>query len=307
MRLALLDPVPRSALPTHSGNVVITPQFEYASFFNWEQGRPLPAGSNLQMAKLDGELAIFGLSMETRLPWLGISLGGRLDLHHYARGFLDDELSAYHQALGLPNLGREDEPSDRFSGDVLDANGVLAWRTRSGGVKGGNLQLWGSWLVCGGFRNGVADGFGLALRTGLKLSVGSSHYGMDRGGTDWSAGLLATWRRESWAVDVNLDAVMPGGFDFGTAQGYRVRDWVKATVSGQFLVSGGMWGIVQLSAATPPFATPVKLSVISEVPLLFSFGAALETAGGLLVFSMSEDLTYSEVDFTVSAAFSIGF
>lgn len=307
MRLALADPVPASAFPSSGKTLRFTPQLEYASFFNWEQGRQLPAGSSLQMSKLDGELAVLGLTADVSIPRLGLTLGGRFDLHHYARGFLDDELSAYHRALGLPNLGREDQPSDRFSGDVLDENGVLAWRTRSGGVKGGNLQLWGSFLLYGGYTNGAADGFGLALRTGLRLPTGSGRYGMDRGSTDWWAGLLATWRQPSWAVDVDVDWVMPGEFDFGASQGYGVRDWVKVMVSGQVKVSEGIWGIGQLAVARPPFSTPVKLSVISEVPVLLSFGAALETGGGLLVFSMSEDLTYSEIDFTVSAGFTFGF
>jgi len=294
-----------SALPYDDSTVRITPQIEYSSFYNWQPGRTLPVNSNLQMSQLDGELAVAGCTGELSLPWLGLRLGARFDMHHYARGFLDDELSAYHKALGLPNLGRENQPSDLFRGQVLDATGNVAWRTGSGGVKGGNLQVFGVVPV---WSSEWEDGaLGLAARAAAKFPVGSRHYGMDRGSFDWSLGAAGTARHGRFGIDVNLDWVTVGDFDFGNAVGFDAVDFAKAMLSIQFLAFDGAWAIAQVATGSSPFSTPVSLGVVSGTPVLLTFGAAVDLGGVMLMVSTAEDLSYSEVDFTFSVALEFRF
>lgn len=306
IRLALLDPFPESALPTASGQFRFSVQLEYSSIFLWERGRTIPPGAEgLEMVQLDSELALTQLRFEWHPASIGFRLGAQIGLLHYSAGFMDDELSAYHQALALPNLGKEDQPSDRFRATLQSATGEVAWQSESGGARFGNVQLWGGYPF-GPFDLGDWT-VGVMPRVQAKLPTGDAAYGLSAAGFDFSVGGAVSARTGSIGIDGNLDWVVPGEFDFRGVSGFGVRKHVKATLAGQWEAWDDIWLHLQFSGATPVFRTPRALRTMSEGPLSVSFGVTFALPVGELQLGMNEDLSYSEVDFAIFASWSISF
>ncbi len=301
MRIMRHDPVASSALA--GGGNWLSAQLEYSSIFQFETGyQPDPGNTDPHMVQFDSELASLVLSGQGELDILGLPyglrVGGSIALLQYSAGFMDSFLEDYHNLLSVPNLGKENQPRDRFMMRLRDQSGNLSWEATPGGVRGGNLQ---GWVLMPVWRDEVSEQWklGLALRSGLMVPTGSDSAGVGLGKLEWSAGAVASTRWNRWAVDASLDWVSDGEVDFRGVAGFASQAYLKFLLAGRWMWSEDFWLGVQLSGSGAAVDAPTDLRTMTQASWLMTFGGNWRTSNRVWIdFGMSEDMNHAEIDFT---------
>jgi hypothetical protein len=313
LRLSVLDPIPASAtaLGPHGR---VESSSEYAAILLFDRdtaGRPI--------SQLDSELFRENLSLEGSFASSELDVGLDYSVYHWTGGFLDSFLARYHHAMGLPNGDRDDVPYNQYQNQLVDTAGRTAWSASSGGIRGGNLTVWAKWnLFSGEFhdepdaynRDGShphsRDSWDIAVRGAVKIPTGSKGAGLNTGGVDYSAGVLATIHPGRFTLDVNLDGVWPGGYDFRGTTDFGIKAYVKVLACAQVALSTTWIAMWQVSGNTAVFTGPPGLQTLTSAAALTTFGAKAIFGYWELALASSEDLS-SNGDADFSVIFSVAY
>ncbi len=293
LRLGVLDPQPLSADYQGAKGFSIDTNFEYASSFL--TGRTLGTPARVE---IDSEFVRFDLMLETRLS-KRLSTGAKLSLFHFFAGFLDDELTAYHDFFGVPNAGRETVASDRFRHVIIDTQGEQVWKGSSGDVKANDPSLWlrYAFLSLSFDQKHVLD---FAGRFSLKLPLGSEGAGISSGKSDLAFGFLSSWHyAQNVAVHFNFDAIFPGDYDFAAKGDFELRDYYKTMLAFQLQLQDGFWLLSQFAWNTSLFEAPEGFQALSDQVILGSFGVLFTFDRFQFHLGLNEDITAeAEADFS---------
>ncbi len=208
-------------------------------------------------------------------------------------GFMDPFLNWYHDALKLPNYGRELRPENDFEFYIDDENGENLVSPRN--------KVW--YLndpVLGLFYILNRNDSHVALSFHVKLPVGISRRGAGSGGM--AGGVKAEYARTFRAFDVFQSGmiVVPGK---SNNVFWNEATWHVLMMSGASYRWGeGREALVQFHYGNSPFRK-IENHRISHYPVEVVLGYRLSRAYGIWTFGFSEDLQIPSPDFTVSISF----
>jgi hypothetical protein len=205
-------------------------------------------------------------------------------------GVMDPFLNAYHEALGLPNYGRERRDPNLYEFTVKDGRG---WSM----APRGNV-----WLpmdpVLTWFRPGRVD---------LALSVKLPLYGREasvRSGS-FDAGLEARHVARltpDWSAAFAMGYVHRGESD--RMPGRHVRSTPHASAA--FGRRVGTWLWVAETATHPPLFEGTRFPRLEKTTIELVMGAKIPTRAGMFAITFSEDLSITAPDFTIGVAWTPG-
>lgn len=250
---------------------------------------------------IDGELWRTDLNLGIGLP-----AGWRLDLElpyiHHGKGRLDGPIESWHQALGLPNGGREKRPRDALLYQYSQNGGtpLRMERTRHGL---GDLQLRASQAWPRETRE-------VFLGLGVKLPIGDAERLTGSGATDLSASLALRDSQSlaaygiSWFGGAGLAYL--GETETGLASIQRRWAWTSHA-GGGWQALPGLRLVAQLDHHSALYHS--RLRAIGGHTLQFTLGLQGRLSRNLrLDIAFSEDLiTTASPDFRLLAAIRQGF
>jgi len=226
----------------------------------------------------------------------GWETGAELSLHTGWGGFLDGFVSGFHNALGLPNGGRETEPEGQHEIHLvgLDPDVSLDLSRRTLDLEG--VSVFTRWQPFG------SDGgaYGLSLRGTVRSSTGPLEGGRIDAALSVSGRLSGRGEFEGThiygsATWVSLDPVPALDPIFDSTAGYFMLGFERG-------ITPGVAGIVQLSAGTA-YVDAWDESRLSRFPSTLTFGIAGRGEGQWgWEFGFVEDFPPESptVDFTVT-------
>jgi len=253
------NPSPTSSSVIAQGRTQLRLQGHYTSLFLADR---LP---NAQRYLADMELFVAQLGLRYGLMH-GSDLEVMLPLLRPMAGGMDRFLHRYHNALGLPNGGRELRPNDQFGYFYQGSGG--RWQSQPRWEMGSvqltlrtkpSQQPW-------------------ALLVGVRLPTASRSRGWGAGGVDLGLGAVASWQRGAWFGHGEGWGVHPFvRHDFGRG----VRDYLRAsaTLGRKFTpFSTPIHALIQAQGGTSPYRTGV--AAMDSAPWLISVGVRGVSAGG---------------------------
>lgn len=311
LRANILDPLPLTAeIPRSNDTPVIkgaqlSRTLSYASVYLRDVD---PSDRTLAVHDYEA-VQLKTVALISATNWLAI--GGEINLFHSAAGFLDRPLGDFHDAIGVPNGGRGVRPANEYANWMIDRDGRRAYSAQQGGLRLGNMGLFGMLSLTQlvpELRFGL-DELELATRAQVKAPTGSVGAGLTSSYFDSGIGLLASWRQDRVAIHSNLDLVFPGGYDFRRARGYGVRRvFMKSMVSAQVEIFDGFAAIVQVAYNSPSMKGPPGLDSLKQGVALVTFAGEILVWGTPLRAGVSEDLTEDgEADFAAFLSLIIDF
>jgi len=188
-QLLRAHPLPRAARAVPSGEVELASSLDWTSLW-------LSPGDGKDRIQLDGELLRADLMAR-------FGLGHRLDLDvgipvvHTSTGVLDGLVIFWHDALGLPQGGRDTVPRDDFNVRIEKFNGSTLTTIDSmpaNATSVGDLPVFLNW-----FPVESDDGLCLGVRGGIELPTGDADRGFGSGGVDFALGALAQYNGGTWS------------------------------------------------------------------------------------------------------------
>jgi len=210
-------------------------------------------------------------------------------------GVLDGFLRQYHQALNLPNGGRENRPDNAYA---YQYNGLLgAWKGHSG---------WGLGNIQAQWRYELAALAGIQISTGLglKIPTASVSQGWSNGGVDAAWGVMAAWQHNRWASHAETWWTHPlKRQDFGHA----IADYMRASLSVAY-AADTPWHVTwigQVQGGTSPYRT--GLAAMDKAPWLVSGGVEIKAQEGRVwQLTLIENITQeSTQDFGINVEVSL--
>jgi hypothetical protein len=233
----------------------------------------------------------------------GMELGIEIPVVYTTSGFLDSFVHHYHDTLGLPQGGRENEVNDQFQG-VLVKDGETAWQLSEDRVGLGDIPLWWAAQL-----EDETDGLP-AIKGKLlcELPTGSTSDGFGSGTFDFGAQLLIEKGFDRWVVYGSAAGFLPG-----TPRDFRSAD---VDVNAYYQLSAGtelrMSTAWSLQLQLDYLASPLRdfpASTASDNQLLISYGTAFDIGVDwtLSLFMIENLLGDSAPDFTVQAGISTRF
>lgn len=290
-----LTPRPSSAHLPCSGSIQSVAAFEHSSIYMDE--------SNDQWEVLaDMEVSIVDLSM---LYGISSYLAVRLDAPFVSmtHGFMDGFLANFHDALGLPNYGREDRPENEFAYHIKKGDDIWI-EGQAGGWHLADITLSAQVAL---FSLDWPMDWKSALLSSLKLPTGDSARGYGSGNMDLGLFLPSQWQYGRW-----LYYMMPGVIYRGTA------DTLGAHVASQNSFSFFMGGTYKYNETwcwigqINYMSTPIEKTGISKVDdgaYVLTFGIRRNIRKNWDVeLAFSEDVfTRAAPDFNVRFAVVLGY
>ena len=242
--------------------------------------------TDMEITTVDLALA-YGLS-----PRMAIKL--EMPLIGMSGGFLDGFLKNYHDALGLPNYGREERPKNLF-GYHVSKQGQTWIEGDSGGFRLADITLSLQYQLT---RPTSKSAFDASLLSRIKLPVGDVDRGLGSGHFDYGLYLPMQWSRRAWTF-----YLMPGlallsdpdspGPDVSARDSYSLFAGIGYAYTSRLNL------LVQLNY----FTSPIERTGIGELDgggleLALGFQYALER-NWALEFAFCEDLTRAAPDFNL--------
>ena len=188
LHLLFLAPRPTSASLPAAGALRSAVSLDYSSIYfdrhtaQWDYLMDMEA----MIADLSFEYAVtsrFALRLDAPL----VNMSG---------GFLDGFLEDYHNALGVPNYGRENRPPNSFAYQV--GKGGRTWiEGASGGLHLADMTLSAQWNL---LANDAARTWHVTLMGSLKLPTGEPDQGFGSGRFDCGAFLPFRWQKGRYAL-----------------------------------------------------------------------------------------------------------
>jgi hypothetical protein len=227
---------------------------------------------------------LLDVAVDTRFGQVMLSQGA---VYRFG-GVMDPFLNAYHEALGLPNYGRELRDVNLYEFTMTDGNG---WSMAPRGRVWLPMDPLLTW-----FRPGRVD---------LALSVKVPVYGEEasvRSGT-WDAGVEARHVASlgpDWSASFAMGYIHRGKTD--RLPGRHVRSTPHASVAvGR---KAGSWLWAAEVATHPPLFQGTDFPRLEKSTIELVMGASIPTRAGMLAITFSEDLSVTAPDFTIGVAWT---
>lgn len=203
-------------------------------------------------------------------------------------GVLDPILNAYHEALGLPNYGRERRDVNLYAFTMTDGEG---WAMAPRGHRWLPMDPVVTW-----FRPGRVD---------VAVSVKAPVYGAEpsvRSGA-WDAGVEV---RHIARLDPDWSAAFAMGYIHRGKPGQGLGRHVRSTphASAAFGRKAGSWLWAAELATHPPLFQGTDFPRLEKATIELVMGARIPTRAGILAITFSEDLSITAPDFTIGVAWS---
>jgi hypothetical protein len=242
---------------------------------------------------IDLEMTTFNLAV-TRGVLPRVALSFDLAVVNMSGGFLDGFLESYHNALGVPNYGRESRPKDKFAYRVeRHGQAWLQGESHAWQVADSVLSVLIGLPAPGGLPN-ISN----AMITAVKLPLGDAQRGTGSGGWDFGLFWTAAYTSASWSF-----YLMPGAALISDprniAPEVAARNSYSLFVGAAFDYDDRWRWLVQLNG----FTSPIQRTGIGELDR-----GAIELAIGFhyrlnprwqIEFAFCEDLTRAAPDFTI--------
>lgn len=286
---------PRAAATTPAGTVDLQVVSAYSSIF--EVGETA-AGS----VEFDGELWRTSLMLRTGLgPATDVDV--ELPVMYASSGFLDVFVEAWHDALGLPNSGRETR--ERFEYDMsVHAGSATVYELEGDQLGVGDIPVVLTQRVVDerGSRPAVY------LQGLVELPTGDESDGFGNGEFDYALGFGLEWNVDAWSFGAGAHWAFrsePTSFD---EVGWKTEDGLAAHGDVEWRMSQSssiLLGLRHERAASQS----LPIEELDGDVLDLDVGVAFDTgARSLLFVGFSEDLlSKSSPDFTAILGFRTGF
>lgn len=254
-----------SACSLPMGKVAVRGDAAYSSLFL------LGSGPNGARWKMDGEYLRVGTSVRAGLG-SGLELGVEVPFAHTSGGFLDSFVIDYHDALGLPDQDRQNNPRGDFeiaarrgSRDVWtvsEENGTLL-----------DVPLTLSWQVAD-----PAEGLGLAVRGGIELPTGNDRRGYGNGQIDTSVGVVLEQHWFGCGFYEHVQHTFAGTPEQSREQGFRFRDVTSAGLAIEAPLDSDLAALLQFEWETSTLRElGIRTTERQQVLLWAGFRLALDT------------------------------
>jgi hypothetical protein len=200
-------------------------------------------------------------------------------------GFMDGAIESFHEALGLPNGGRDLQPQDQFTMDVR-RDGAEAWSMDEDRVGFGDLPIVYSMNIV---RESV-HGFGLAWRAGVELPTGDEDAGFGNGTFDAGLGLSAESSLGRWTLFGGGGYVFAGTPDDLDDAGIELANVADLELGVEYRWADSVSLLLQ-TVLTSPITTDVELDEIDQPILDLALGAMFDVgARSRLALGFQEDV-----------------
>ncbi|MBT8340929.1 MAG: DUF3187 family protein [Desulfatitalea sp.] len=285
--LGLLTPRPTSALLPAKGNAEVSFGVDYSSIqFNQKSDRAFVL---VDLESTVIEFA-FKFSVNRRL-----ALQVELPIVSLNSGFMDHFLAGYHDALGVPNYGREDRPSNAFAYDAA-INGH-PW------IKGdsGSLQLADTTFSIQRSISlpGAGKPWAASLLWRLKLPTGDSHAGVGSGNYDVGLFMPTQWTKGRWDLYLMPGFILHGDPEVPGAQAAARRSWSLFTGASYQYHPKWRW-LVQVDYFSSPIEqTGIGMLDAGGLELAAGFRYAFHSRWRLEAAFIEDVFTLTAPDFTV--------
>lgn len=286
LHLLFLTPRPTSPIAPTQGSLRTSMALEYSSTYFEHSNSQWDYLIDLEMTVVDLSFH-YGISSRASI---------RLDvpLVSMNAGFLDGFLQSYHDALGVPNYGRENRPQNSFAYSV-SKEGRTWLEGESGLFRWSDMTVSAQYVI---LKPGGQHRWTSALQGSIKLPTGDPDRAYGSGGFDFGLFLPSQWSLTSWSL-----FIMPGmmlisdpetrGADVSARNSYSL-------FSGLAFHYNDKWSwLAQLNFFTSPIEE-TGLSVLDDGALELALGFQRVIKQRWVVeFAFCEDLTRAAPDFNV--------
>jgi len=205
-------------------------------------------------------------------------------------GILDPFLHQYHQALSLPNGGREYRPENSYAYQYSQTSKHWDSQPR---WDIGNIQA--QWRYI--WRK--QENLQVSNAVAIKIPTAPSSRGWSNGGTDIALGMIAAWQGTTWASHAEVWYTHPlKRQDLGG----DIRDYIRSNLSlgyNALYPFKATW-IAQVQGGNSPYQTGI--AALDQSPWLISAGIQVKQASGnTWRMSFVENITQSSTqDFGIN-------
>ncbi|MCB9878535.1 MAG: DUF3187 family protein [Planctomycetes bacterium] len=243
--------------------------------------------------QMDGEYLRAATELRLGLG-AGLQLGVEVAAAHTSGGFLDDFLIGYHDALGLPDQGRDQDQKDAYR-VAATRDGRTVWEADQEGAALLDLPITLTWQVLEGGDRRV----GVAVRGGVELPTGDERRGFGSGGLDASVGALVDYRLPGLALYGHAQYAWTSTPDQAQRAGLRFGDVTSVGVAGELPLDDTLTALVQIEWETSTLRH-LGPSEAAHNQLLGWFGGRLQASPGWSIeLAIGEDLRgYASPDVT---------
>jgi len=281
------DPVPVSAFRPFDNKPEYALLQHYTSIFLFDE---LPVG------RLLSDMEIYTVELQAdRAIGESTEIGLTIPVHYATGGFLDPFLRSYHEALGLPNSGRELQPDNQYSWDYSDAGGNAVWSDQAGWEMG-NISL--------RLRQKLTqeEGWGLSMLAALQLPTASKSRGWGRGAPDVAAGAVYSWKKNSLFGHLEGWLIHPFAKD---ESGLNIQSYARASTTLGWQLKRPLSLLVQIQGGLSPYDSGIQQ--LDQSPSQISFGIRWAMSRkAVLTFAFVENMsqqTTPDFGFTIGLNF----
>lgn len=285
--LMFLTPTPTGAHGLSAGELRAEMAFDYSAVY-------FHHADNQWHVLMDMEITTFNLALTYGLN-RRLALMLEMPLVGMNGGFLDGFLENYHDALGLPNYGREERPKNTFGYTITKA-GETWIDGESGDFRFADTTFSLQFQLTRPTRTRSA--FEAALLSRIKFPVGDVDRGLGSGSYDYGFYLPMQWSRHPWDIYFMPGVALLGDPD-QSAPHVAARDSYSLFTGVGYAYTARLNLLGQLNYMT----SPIEHTGISELD-----DGGLELALGFqyqlgrywaMEFAFCEDLTRAAPDFTL--------
>jgi hypothetical protein len=272
-----LDPAPSTVLRSDQASARLDAAYSNLFLF----------GSNgASSFEMDGEYLRTGLKLRLGLGG-GFELGGELAAAATSGGFLDGFVIDYHDALGLPDQGRNTVANDQYEINAR-LGGADAFTVEQSGFEWLDTPFVLTWNLAE--PDPAGERLGVALRGGIELPTGDDDAGYGNGGVDASVGALLEHRAFGTAFVGHVQHTFAKTPGQAARAGLEFRDVTAAGLSWEAPLDDWISALVQVEYETSTLRD-LGVRVAARDQVLLWVGARAELADRWDVeFAFGEDL-----------------
>lgn len=232
----------------------------------------------------------------------GMEIGIGLPLRYTTSGFLDAFLHRYHDALGLPDGGREDEVDGQFSGQLVH-DGHTAWHLSEDRIGLGDVPIW--WA--GTLLHECPVNPAVKAKLAIEIPTGAQDQGFGNGKPDAGAQLLLEKGFGRWVAYGSAAGLVGGRPNQFRAAGVQMNPYHALSAGGELRLSTTWSLLTQLDYLASPLHG-FGASSAADDQLLLSYGTAFAAGSVLVKLFMIENLVGDTApDFTIQGGIELRF
>lgn len=275
--LMFLTPRPETALLLPARRVEGALAIDYSSVYVNSRVRNFSALIDMEAAILTAACSV-GVTPD-------LTVSARVPLVSMNEGFMDGFLENYHEALGLPNYGREKRSKNSFAYD-LRKNGQSWFDSASGGLHLADSTLSAKLRL---FEGRAENPLSASLMYTLKVPTGDPDHGFGSGGWDHGLFLLSAVRWRQVVLHFGTGGTLLASPDTMGPE-IEVQPTAGLLFGAEYVYSQALSIILQIDGYTSPLrdtGVPELDNSSMQLGLGFQYGFGRNTR---VTFALGEDL-----------------